>query len=277
MVQAKGAAHPRDLPDVYEEYQGWPSEVTEGVARYFASALPRGRARCLVLGCATGVNDALPLARIARPSQSITAGDLEPAFLERLQERVIAEGLSVVNAQVIDITGDLSPLGSFDLVSLLFVIHRVRPWEPVIDRICRLVAPGGSFFISEFVGPGGVIFASNEAGGTGTDPVSRMIRRYFEMVPGRFSPALKSTNIAPVLDRVAGLLEPGGHQDFGWNQTLMPGEMFRRIRDQAYAPYFSTTPAPGALDRLREEFSGEWTEAVRQTEVIRIHRFEKRK
>jgi SAM-dependent methyltransferase len=271
MVQAKSA-----LPDVYEEYQGWPAEVTDGVARYFLSALPEGRGRCLVLGCATGVNDVLPLARAAGPARRILAGDLEPAFLERLQERILTEGLSTVESQVVDITRDLSPLGSFDLVSLLFVIHRLSSWEPAIDRICRLVSPGGSFFISEFVGPRGVIYLSNEAGGTGTDPVSRMIRRYFEMLPGRFAPPLKSTNIAPVLDRLGGLLEPRGHQDFGWNQSLMPGEMFRRIRDQAYAPYFSTTPQPGVLDQLRAEFSGEWTRTVRQTEVIRIHRFVKR-
>ena len=276
MVPAKGAARVRDLPDIYEEYQGWPAEVTEGVARYFLSALPEGRGRCLVLGCATGVNDVLPLARAAGPGRAITAVDLEPAFLERLQERRGDEALSSVEARVLDVTGDLSSLGSFDLVSLLFVIHRLNPWEPVIDRICRLVSPGGSFFISEFVGPRGVIYLSNEAGGTGTDPVSRMIRRYFEMVPGGFAPALKSTNIAPVLDRIRRELDPRGHQDFGWNQTLMPGEMFRRIRDRAYAPFFSTTPPPGGLDQLRAEFAGEWTQAVRQTEVIRIHRFVKR-
>ena len=48
------------------------------------------------------------------------------------------------------------------------------------------------------------------------------------------------------------------------------------IRDQAYAPFFNTTPQPGVLEQLRAEFAGEWTRAVRQTEIIRLHRFVKR-
>ena len=269
----KGVPQAPGAPDTYEEYQAWPPEVAEGVAWFLRSGLPR---RGLVLGCATGVNDVLPLARVAGAGCRIVAGDVEPAFLERLQERVLSEGFSNIEARVIDVTKDLSPLGSFDLVSLLFVIHRLNPWEPVVDRVCGLVAPGGSFFIREFVGPGGIIYRSNEDGGMGTDPVTRMIRRYFELLPTRFAPSLKSTNIAPVLDRLEGLLESAGHRDFDWNQTLTPGEMFRRIQDRAYAPYFGTNPLPGAFDQLRAEFAGEWTEPVRQTEVIRIHRFRRR-
>lgn len=257
-------------PDLYEEYQSWPVEVTDGVARYLNSGRPRS---CAVLGSATGVNDALPLARIAGPRCRIVAGDLEPAFLERLQERIIQEGLSTVEGRLIDITRDLSPLGTFDAVSLLFVIHRIDGWEEAIDHVCRLVAPGGALYLSEFVGPGGIIYLSNERGGAGTDPVSRMIRRYFELVPAPFAPSLKSTNIAPVLERLATRLQADGHGDFGWNQTIMPAEMFRRIRDRAYAPYFGTIPSQGALDRLREEFAPDWCTAVRQTEVLRIHRF----
>jgi len=275
MIQGNRVGRARGSADAYEKYQAWPPQVAEAVALHLASALPEEGGRCLVLGCATGVNDALPLARVAGPSRRIVAGDLEPAFLERLQERILSEGRSSVEPRALDVTTDLSPLGTFDVVSLLFVIHRLSPWEPVVDRICGLLAPGGSFFISEFVGPGGVIYLSNEAGGAGSDPVSRMIRRYFEIV-GPFAPPLKSTDIAPVLDRLARRLDPAGHRDFAWAQTLMPEEMFRRIRDRAYAPYFVTNPAPVVLDQLRAEFAGEWTETVRQTEVIRIHRFRRR-
>jgi SAM-dependent methyltransferase len=270
MDRSKSFLQAPHAPDLYEEYQSWPAEVTDGVARYLNSGRPGS---CLVLGCATGVNDALPLARVAGRGCRIVAGDLEPAFLERLQERVISEGLSTVEARQIDLTGDLSGLGTFDAVALLFVIHRIAAWEEALDRVCRLVAPGGSFTISEFVGPEGIIYRSNERGGAGEDPVSRMIRRYFELVSAPFAPALKSTSIGPALERLAGRLRPDGHRDFGWPQTIMPAEMFRRIRDRAYAPYFGTTPAAGALDRLREEFSGEWCTAVRQTEVIRLYRF----
>lgn len=270
MERSRTSVRRPGAPDLYEEYQSWPAEVTEGVARYLYTGSP---GRCIVLGCATGVNDALPLARLAGPGCRVVAGDLDPAFLERLQERTTSEGLPNLEPRRIDLTTDLGGLGTFDAVSLLFVIHRIPAWEEALDRVCRLVAPGGSFTISEFVGPEGIIYRSNERGGTGADPVSRMIRRYFELVSAPFNPGLKSTNIAPVRERLSRLLRADGHRDFGWNQTIMPGEMFRRIRDRAYAPYFSTTPAPGALDRLRDEFSPEWCTAVRQTEVIRLYRF----
>jgi SAM-dependent methyltransferase len=266
---------PRRVEDAYEEYQGWPPDVTDGVARHFLAAVGPGPRRALVLGCATGVNDALPLARLADPAHRIVAGDIDESLLARLRERVISEGLLNVDVRPLDVTRDLSGLGTFDLVSLLFVVHRLAGWEAVIDRLCRLVAPGGSFFISEFVGPGGIIYLSNEGGGTAEDPVSRMIRRYFELLPEPFAPALKSTMIAPVLRHLARHLQPQGFRDFGWHQSIMPGEMFRRIRDRAFAPYFSTRPAPEALDALRTEFAGVWSQTVHQTEVIRIHRFER--
>ena len=262
--------------DVYEEYQGWPAPVAEGLARELRSSLGAGPKRGLVLGCATGVNDALPLARTAAPGDRIVAGDLDAGFVERLRERAASERLSNLEARELDVTSDLASLGTFDFVTLFFVIHRLPEWEGVLDRLCRLVSPGGSFFISEFVGPGGVIYLSNESGGTSADPVSRMIRRYFELLSEEFAPRLKSSDIRPVLKRLSEQLTPQGHRDVEWPQTLMTAEMFRRIRDRAYAPYFSTHPVPGTLDRLREEFAGEWTRTVRQVEVIRIHRFVRR-
>ena len=41
----------------------------------------------------------------------------------------------------------------------------------------------------------------------------------------------------------------------------------------ARTPVLSLHPVPGALDLLRAEFAREWTRTVRQTEVIRVHRF----
>ncbi|HVE38983.1 MAG TPA: class I SAM-dependent methyltransferase [Planctomycetota bacterium] len=259
----------------YEENQAWPPEVTEGVARYFLSSLPAVPRRCLVLGSATGANDALPLARIANAEDRILAGDLEPAFLDRLRERAVSEGLRNVEAHKLDITEDLSPWGRFHLVSLLFVIHRLKAWEEVIGRLCGLVAPGGSFFISEFVGPSGIIYLSNENGGAAGDPVSRLIRRYFELLPERFAPALRSTSIGPVLDRLGKVLKPAGHRDFTWRQSITPGEMLRRIADRAYAPYFSIHPPPGLLEQLRGEFAPEAARRIPLEETIRLYRFER--
>ena len=262
-----------DVPDVYEEYQAWPRVMAEAVARYFLSALEGSSRRCLILGCATGVNDALPLARLARPSDRILAGDVEPRFLERLRDRAATEGLTNIEARRLDVTGDLSSLGRFDLVSLLFVIHRLKSWEEVIDRLRSMVDVGGSFLISEFVGPEGIIYLSNENGGAGRDPVSRLIRRYFELLPERFAPALKSTSIRPVLDRLGTILMPMGHQDFVWKQAISPRQMLTRIEKRAYAPYFSTHPTAGLLEELSREFAPELDSPVTMNEMIRIYRF----
>jgi SAM-dependent methyltransferase len=272
-IQANAAPGTR-TPELYEEYQAWPPDVAIAVARYMLSPSGQGPKRCLVLGCATGVNDALPLARTAKPRDRVIAGDIDPAFLERLGNRVRSEGLSNVEVRKIDITQDLSDLGAFDLVSLLFVVHRLGAWRPTLDRLIRLVAPGGSFFISEFAGPEGIIYLSNESGGARNDPVSLLIRRYFELLPQRFDPALKSTSIGPVLRRIEKRLVPCGHRDFVWKQSITPAEMLRRMSHRAYAPYFSTDPPPNLLHRLGEEFSSQAASVVSLEETIRIYRFE---
>lgn len=264
-----------DIARAYEENQAWPPEVTEAVASYFRSSLSSVPRKCLILGCATGVNDAIPLARSVDSGDRILAGDIDPAFLERLRARAASEGLLNLEVRSLDITKDLSPLGQFDLVSLLFVIHRLKAWEEVVDRLCDLVAPRGSFFISEFVGPEGVIYLSNENGGAGVDPVSRLLRRYFQLLPERFAPTLRSTSIAPVLRRIGERLRPVGHQDFEWKQLLTPKEMLRRIAGRAYAPYFSIEPPAYLLHRLSEEFVGEADCPVSFNETIRIYRFER--
>lgn len=272
MVRIAEAA---DAARVYEEHQAWPAEVTDAVARHFLSALPKAPPRrCLFLGAATGANDALPFARVADPSDRILAGDIDPAFLDRLRERARGEGLGNVEARLLDIKADHAALGRFDLVTLLFVIHRVSSWERVVEPLVRFVAPGGSFFISEFAGPGGIIHLSNEGGGKGADPVSRLIRRYFELVPERFDPPLRSSRIQPVLLRLADRLRPMGHRDFLWEQTITPRGMLRKIERRVYAPYLGTRPSPDLLRQLREEFAPEEDAEVTCREIIRLHRFE---
>src|SRR5262245_28876656 len=95
---SRSGTHAPDLSDLYEEYQAWPRELAEAVARHFLSAVRGSARRCLVLGCATGVNDALPLARLAGPGDRIVAGDIEARFLERLRDRAASEGLNNVES-----------------------------------------------------------------------------------------------------------------------------------------------------------------------------------
>lgn len=257
----------------YDRYQKWPARVSGAVAEHLLCLAGPPPRTCLFLGAATGSNDVFPFARRADPSDRILASDVSPGFVEALGRRARAEGATNVSARRIDITTDLEDLPRFTLVTLFFVIHRLAEWRPVVPELARRLAPGGVFVISEFVGPGGLIFLSNERGGSGTDPVSRLIRRYFELLPGRFDPPLKSTTISPVLAGLSRLLVPSGHRDFHWPQRITVREAYRRIAEKAYAPYFSV-PAPDAiLERLRHDFAREMDRRVESTETIRVYAF----
>jgi len=254
----------------YEAHQEWPPETAAAVARHLRESAGRSS---IFLGCATGVNDALPFARLAGPGERVTATDVDPSYLETLGERVRSEGLAHVDVRKLDITSDLEGAGPYDLAALFFVIHRIPGWPRVVANLARLLAPGGSFFTSEFAGLSGVIYLSNENGGWGRDPVSRLIRRYFELLPERFAPPLKSTFVRPFLDALAGELAPAGFRDFAWPQSLSVGDMVDRIECGAYAPYFSVRPPMRVLDRVRAEFASEWSARSDFVETIRIYRF----
>jgi SAM-dependent methyltransferase len=256
-----------DRADFYERNQAWPPEVAGAVAAWLRESSP-GPVRAAFLGCATGVNDALPFARLAVPGDRILASDVDPDCLERLR----AAGLANVEVRRVDVARDLPSLGTFDLAALFFVIHRIADWPAAAEGLRSAVAPGGLLFTSEFAGPGGLIWRSNENGGEGDDPVARLIRRYFELAPGRFAPSLRSTRIRPFLDALEPAFAPDGRRDFAWRQVLTPAELLDRIETAAYAPYVAVRPPAGLLDRLRSEFAPELGTPCEQIETIRIHR-----
>src|SRR5207249_1294951 len=196
-----------------------------------------------------------------------------PAYLDRLEERSRREGLQSVVVRRLDVRKDLADLGTFDLVTLLFVVHRLTDWQDVVASLVSLVGPRGSLYVSEFAGPSGVIYLSNEKGGGLSDPVSQIIRRYFELLPEPFDPPLKSTRIQPVREALAQHLRPAGFRDFVWQQRITVGQMYAKIESRAYAPYLSTQPSPDLLDRLRREFDSDWPRTVELTETVRIYRF----
>ena len=263
----------RSFADDYERHQAWDREAREAVARYLSSPLRSRPGSCLFLGCATGVNDVLPFARRAPRGTRILAGDIDDSCLRRLRVHARRERLSGVEVRRLDVTEDLSPLGTFDLVTLFFVVHRLHSWKSVVRRLAARVGPGGSFYTSEFVGPGGVIYLANEGGGKARHGVARLIRRYFELHPDRFDPGLKSSSIGPVLGELGRLLRPAGHRDVAWRQTLTVKDMFQRIERKAYAPFWGSDRARSVLDRLSREFGGEGSRNVALVERIRIHRF----
>jgi SAM-dependent methyltransferase len=252
----------------YEAHQDWCPEAAGAIAAHLRASAPGARA-AVFLGCASGVNDALPFARRA-PDVRVLASDVEPGYLRALAAR--AEGMSNLRIRKIDVTADLGALEPADLVAIFFVVHRLPSWEDIVPPLARLVAPGGRLFTSEFAGPDGVIYRSNEHGGRADDPVSRLIRRAFELRSEPFAPPLRSTRMGPFLDALGRGLVPAGHRDVAWPQSLTVGEMYRKIETGAHAP-FVLRPPPAVLERLRDEFRGEWSERVDLTETIRVHQF----
>ncbi len=156
-----------DRAEFYEAHQEWPPSVKRSIAEHLLMAAPNAPRRCLFLGTATGINDAVPFATVADPDDQIIASDIDPDYLARLSKVVRQRGLNSVVPRRIDIQKDLGDLGTFDVVTLLFVIHRLDDWEPVVRELPALVSTSGSLYLSEFVGPSGVIYLSNEGAEAG--------------------------------------------------------------------------------------------------------------
>lgn len=140
-----------DPAGFYEAHQAWPGETSGAIAGYLRSALARRPPRkCLFLGAATGVNDVLPFARRADPADRIIGSDVVPAYLDALRERAAREGLRRVEVRAIDIRRGLEALGTFDLVALFFVIHRVAEWREVAGPRAGIPSRASSVGTSSF-------------------------------------------------------------------------------------------------------------------------------
>lgn len=117
--------------------RAWFAEV-EAVEAALASAEPRGRV--LELACGTG----LWTRRLAEHASELTAIDASPEVLERSRERVSAEHVRFVQADLFQ----WQPRALFDFVFFGFWLSHVPPerftafWETVRAAL----APGGSVF-----------------------------------------------------------------------------------------------------------------------------------
>ncbi len=209
------------------------------------------------------MNDALPFSD-ASPATDVLATDLEPRMVELLREH--CRSRASVRVSQLDL---LKAKGSYDLVTALFVLHRLGAKARLgARRLARLVGPAGSLIVTEFAGPRGFIARANEPRWRGRDLVGRLLGRYFAIRPWR--EPLRSTDIGPCLTELARALSPAGHQDFAWRYRLSLAELFRRIRRRAYAPFFQ---APDDLEQLRREFEPHFAREFPFVEVIRVHRF----
>jgi SAM-dependent methyltransferase len=261
-----------DSAEEYERNQRWPRPVRAAIVDFLMDGLSES-ARCLILGCATGVNDAVPLARRAPSSIRVVAGDIEPRYLSRLRRYRADLRLANLRVARLDITKDLSHLGTFNLVCLFFVIHRVRNWRPAIRNVTALVAPGGTFCISQFRGRNGLIALSNSMGRGSSSFAAAVVRQYFALRRARFNPELKSSDIRPVLRELHRRFVLSGYRDLSWPQRVTMRAWITKIRRRAYAPFHDAPEDPELYSRLLQEFGPRWRRPEPHVERIRIYRF----
>ena len=113
-------------------------------ARLDRAAFPGGRPRVLDLGCGTG---ALLRALAGRVATGVGV-DTSAKMIEQAAAR--SEGSEQLQFQKID--GPALPFatGSFDLVTS-FLSFRYLDWDPIMQEIRRVLAPGGHLMIVDMV------------------------------------------------------------------------------------------------------------------------------
>lgn len=130
------------------------------IARVLARG-PRRRAltapeRALLAHVPTAVRTALDVGcgdgaiahSLATRGLHVTGVDLSPEMIALAKERVPAQ--LNVRFTVRDFMADVPPLGTFDAVVCVNVVHHL-PLDAAVARLCSLVAPGGVLLIQDLV------------------------------------------------------------------------------------------------------------------------------
>lgn len=124
----------------------------ELIARAAAGVCPRALA-LLDIGCGAG-NYSLKLLQYL-PLRSVTLVDLSRNMLDRAVERIHTAAPAVeVTAIQSDIRGVALPTGAFDVAVAAAALHHLRQddeWRQVFGAVYKSLAPGGSFWISDYV------------------------------------------------------------------------------------------------------------------------------
>lgn len=95
---------------------------------------------------------ALPAAKRVGPSGSVTAVDVQPAMLDRLQQRAARAGVMNIESRLMDVaSGDALDAGSFDRAWLVTVLGEILEKEAALDHIYRALKPGGTLSITEIL------------------------------------------------------------------------------------------------------------------------------
>jgi len=123
----------------------------------------------LEIGCGTGYFT--PAAgRLVGEAGHVYALDLYPPAIDRVKEKLAAQGVTNVTAMVGDAASTGLEAGSMDLVLLIGVIHRL-PLDRVLPELRRVLRPDGRLYArihssqqGERIEASGLFVATNERG-----------------------------------------------------------------------------------------------------------------
>jgi SAM-dependent methyltransferase len=118
--------------------------VFEQLGRY--DALPAGNAKALDFGCGAG----RLLLQIGQRFENIVGIDVSTDQLDLTRKNLPAKGLRLITS-----LDDLSAeAGTFDFVNTFVVLQHIRPDQgyQIIDKLLKLLKPGGSFALHFTVG-----------------------------------------------------------------------------------------------------------------------------
>ena len=132
------------------------NDLTAGLIADFVSAFDESRKlRVLEAGAGTGGTTSLVLPRLKPGSVDYVFTDVSQLFLDRARAKFGAD-YPFLQTRLFDVARDAAPQGfddgSFDLILAANVLHATSDVAPSVDRLRRLLAPGGALVLLEITG-----------------------------------------------------------------------------------------------------------------------------
>ncbi|MEM8913797.1 MAG: class I SAM-dependent methyltransferase [Planctomycetota bacterium] len=109
--------------------------------------------RVLDIGCGAG-NNTLRLHQLCGHDFAVDLLDLSRPMIERASTRLNAAGIDAIQTWHADFRDAALPESTFDVILAAAVLHHLRDdtdWEHAFGKIFRLLAPGGSVWITDLV------------------------------------------------------------------------------------------------------------------------------
>ncbi|NTW85715.1 MAG: class I SAM-dependent methyltransferase [Holophagaceae bacterium] len=109
------------------------------VGRAIAEALPLAGLRVLEYGCGTGL-----LGFALQPQAAwVSLADTSEGMLAVLRAKIAAAGAANMSPLRLDLLTEPLPEARFDLVCSLMTLHHIPDTQGILDRFCKVLAPGG--------------------------------------------------------------------------------------------------------------------------------------